>query len=267
MPIEKKLFSNQEDIAVRALFIGKRLNLKKFEHAKRLTAMPYVIQVGANGYAVLFRYGVVVLFNLNAIEENNFLEGMSDFIVEGFEIPAIEEGLVRIEKKGTEGAQPEHIILKEWDLPRMQLVAEVLAKSAVLTHYEEQVKDAFDQMDKVSSAMKSGGWPKSGHSRQLLKHIGMTLSIQRDMVGQIEIEEKPDLLWDMPELTSIYMKTEAEYEITERHQALRNKLALIHQIAETMMGLLQERRTYHVEWYIVILIVIEVILGLYDKFM
>lgn len=260
------LFENTKEVEARALFVGQRLDLKKFEQTSRLTDMPFVIRAGTNGYAVLFRYGVVVLFGLTGIEETAFLRDIQSYINESFEEPQIEDGHFIEDAKNPESVQPEFIRIKKWSLEYLQLFAEVLSKSAVLSHYEEQVKTAFDQMDRVSNDMKTGGWPKGANARHLLKHIGMTLSIQRNMVGQVEITEKPELLWDQPELTAIYMKVDAEYEITERHLALREKLDLIHKTAETMIGLLQEKRTYLVEWYIVILIVIDILMGLFEKY-
>jgi uncharacterized Rmd1/YagE family protein len=40
----------------------------------------------------------------------------------------------------------------------------------------------------------------------------------------------------------------------------------INSTAETLLGLLQDRRTLRVEWYIVILIIIETALSLYELF-
>jgi uncharacterized Rmd1/YagE family protein len=47
---------------------------------------------------------------------------------------------------------------------------------------------------------------------------------------------------------------------------MSRKLALISQTAETALGLLQARSTLRVEWYIVALIVVEIILTLYAMF-
>jgi len=55
-----------------------------------------------------------------------------------------------------------------------------------------------------------------------------------------------------------------EYELIERHRSLERKLELISKTAETLLGLLQNQRSHRVEWYIVILIVIEVFLTLYE---
>jgi len=85
-------------------------------------------------------------------------------------------------------------------------------------------------------------------------------------VGRVEVAEKPDLLWERPELERLYLRLQDEFEIKERHAALERKLELISRTAHTVLELLQNRRNLRVEWYIVILIVFEIILSLYEMF-
>ena len=53
----------------------------------------------------------------------------------------------------------------------------------------------------------------------------------------------------------------------ERQLALERKLEVISRTAETVLDLLQARRSLRVEWYIVILIVMELLLSLYQQFL
>ena len=48
---------------------------------------------------------------------------------------------------------------------------------------------------------------------------------------------------------------------------LNRKLELISRTAETVLELLQHRHSLRVEWYIVILIVVEILLTLYELFL
>ncbi len=54
------------------------------------------------------------------------------------------------------------------------------------------------------------------------------------------------------------------FRILERYTALNRKLELVSRTVETALGLLQARRSLRVEWYIVILIVFEILLTLYQ---
>ena len=61
---------------VRAFFVSDRLNTSGLERGDVLATMPLAFRVNESGVAVLFRYGVVVLIGLNALEEEEFLRGL-----------------------------------------------------------------------------------------------------------------------------------------------------------------------------------------------
>ena len=262
--VDGNFFSDRTAIELRAFFLGKRLNMKALEQSQRLAVSPFMMRAGTDGFAVLFRYGVVVLMGLNAVEETAFLTTMQDFVIDPFDDPEIEENAIRVDESQPEGVETDYIRLKGWDMERLQLVADIFAKSAVLSYYEDRMADTFDRIELVAAELQTGRI-SGRRTRDLLRHIGMTLSIQRKMVGQVEVEEKPEILWDNPELDRLFVRLEDEYELSERHEALKRKLDLVYKTAETMLGLQTGKRTLHVEWYIVILIVIEIFITLGEK--
>ena len=81
------------------------------------------------------------------------------------------------------------------------------------------------------------------------------------MVGRVETGEKPELLWEHPELERLYVRLAEEYELRDR--ALDRKLDVISRTVETLLSLVQTRSSLRVEWYIVLLIVAELLLTTY----
>src|SRR6476619_3325124 len=57
----------------RAFFASERLNTSGLERGDVLATTPLAFRVNENGVAILFRYGVVILIGLNALEEDDFL--------------------------------------------------------------------------------------------------------------------------------------------------------------------------------------------------
>jgi uncharacterized Rmd1/YagE family protein len=90
------------------------------------------------------------------------------------------------------------------------------------------------------------------------------LTTQQRMVGRVETGEKPELLWEHPELERLYMRLADEYELRERDRALDRKLDVISRTLETLLGLVQTRSSARVEWYILFLIVAELVLAIYS---
>jgi uncharacterized Rmd1/YagE family protein len=87
------------------------------------------------------------------------------------------------------------------------------------------------------------------------------------IVGRVEVADKPELTWDHPELERLYVRLADEFEIRERHRVLDRKLELVSRTAQTVLELLQHRHSLRVEWYIVILILVEILLMLYEMFL
>ncbi len=256
------MFDHHKQLTARALFVGQRIELRALERGASLAEAPLMITAGAAGAAVLFRYGVVVLFQLNAIEEAAFIKALRAFVSDAFDEP-VAETLALVIDSGPEGMGANGLRLQDFSLPRLQLVADSLAKSVVLEHYESNIAVSFDRIEPLANELQRFG--RAGHKRrELMRHIGATLAVQAKMVGRVEVTEKPDLLWEYPEMQRLYLRLEDEYEIGERHAALERKLALVSHTAETLLGMLTNKRMLHVEWYIVILIVIEVVIMLYE---
>ncbi|PIX54511.1 MAG: hypothetical protein CO188_08680 [Zetaproteobacteria bacterium CG_4_9_14_3_um_filter_54_145] len=256
-------FAEQQNIIGRGFYIGQRLDIKAFEKARRLATSPLIISAGSQGAAVLFRYGVVVLFGLSTSEEVAFLKDMQGFIIDPFDNYEVEEINLCLTIAQSKPENSGHMPLDEFNLPRLQVVASVLAKSEILSHYEAEVAQSFDRIEPLAHDLQHGG--RFMHKgRELLAHIGDVLMIQGRMVGRVEICEKPELLWEEPQYDRLYLRMAEEYELIERHRALERKLDLVSKTAETLLDLLQNRRSHRVEWYIVILIVIEILLTIYE---
>lgn len=258
------LFDNQKQISVRALFLGERLDLKSFEHTELISNNPPSIRAGSAGVAVLFRYGVVVFFNIQPAEQVSFLDDIRCLVVEPLEAPEREDMIIQCDVTHIEGVEAGQLFLKEFDIRRIHLVAHVLAKSVVLAYYETSLAAHFNRIEPLADKLSHKQRIGSG-SKQLLRHIGESLLTQSKMTGRVEISEKPDLLWDFPELERLHLRLTDEFDLSERHTALERKIDLISRTAETMLTILQNQRTLRVEWYIVILIVVEIVITLMEK--
>ena len=85
-------------------------------------------------------------------------------------------------------------------------------------------------------------------------------------MGRAEVAEKPEITWDDAELDRLHERLGVEYELHDRDVALSRKLDLVAHTAQTYLDLLQNRQSIRLEWYIVILIAVEIVLILYDIF-
>jgi uncharacterized Rmd1/YagE family protein len=255
------VFEGKPRLRARALLIGEHLDLRALDSADSLADNPLVINAGASGAAVLFRYGAVVLFNLSPVEEVSFLKHLEPMLRESFEPPEIEEGDLEVLDSGAERVEKGVIKLRDLSVERLQVVADVLAKSAVLSYYEGSISTTFESIGPFAQSLrgsKAYGFRGRQRDSELLSTIGNILLIQHKTVGLVEVGEKPEVLWERPDLERLYARLEDEYELRERQRALERKLDVISRTAETVLNLLQHKTGLRVEWYIVVLIVVEI---------
>ncbi|MGB7487147.1 MAG: RMD1 family protein [Phormidesmis sp.] len=273
-------WTNKESISVRASILGERLILKGIKKdIEPIATNPLTIKVGETGCAVLLRYGVIVTFDLSSEEESKLLKTLDSHIRDRFETTVSEELSIAFRTQSSEQAvgqsrnhpqeRPKERLennvlwLHQCSAERLQIVAEALAKSVVLDYYEGEVSRLFERIKPFTTAIQ-GTNLRPPKEKELLSYIGGTLLIQQKMLGIVEVGEKPDPVWDYPELDRLYLRLEDEYELKERLVALEQKLALISRTVETALGILQRDSSHRVEWYITILIVIEIGIALYD---
>ncbi len=252
-------------IEFRTVLLGLRIDTKGLEHPDTIGLSPLTLRVGRRAVAFAFRFGVVVFAGVPLADEAPVLDVLRRRVVEALETPEGERFSVTVGGDDDKVDQAGAIFLKDDSIERLQVVANVLAKSLVLAHHETQLAIAFDRIDQLAMELKRKG--RGAHqARELVRQIGDSLLIQHRMVGRVAVEDKPDILWDWPELERFYARLADEYELLERGLAVDRKLTLVGDTIRTLLELVQDQRTVRLEWYIIILIAIEIMLNLYELF-
>ena len=164
-----RLPANQP-LPVRACFLGERLNLRGLPEPA-VTLGPLTLPAGAAGMAVLFRYGVVVLFNLTEAEQKNFLKELRPRVDSPLRRMETEDAQLHVTGKQPEGVTPEGIGIADLEPARLQIVAIALARSVALAYYETAMARAFDLIEPLARHLEK---PRGGgrRMRELLRHIG-----------------------------------------------------------------------------------------------
>jgi uncharacterized Rmd1/YagE family protein len=263
MPKELML-KNLPDLQARALLLGDRLDLRLFKIEDCLATTPLTLEVGTGGgIAVLFRYGVVVLFGVKLEDETKFIDSLKPLLTNSYFTPETEELDIHCGMKSI-GVQSGAVSLDALSLEALQVIADALSKNLVLTLYENKVAGEFDKIEPLAQELATHGKVSSG-SKNLLSKIGHMLLIQHRMVGRAEIGDKPETLWNFPHLEGLYASLEDEFELIERQSALDLKLGLISDTAQTLADVWDNKQLHKLEWYVIGLILFEIVLSLHER--
>jgi len=252
--------SGKTEFSARAILVGERIDLRSLSTAERIGTDPVVIAAGAAGIAVLFRYGAVVLFNVAPLEEADLLRQLHPLVQQPYAVPEIESLSIRIDAATREGMTGNVLTVADYAVERFQLVADILSKSTVLAMYEARAGRSFDLVEPFAIGLQKQR-RSSGSGRELLQQIGVALLSEHNLVGRVEVIDKPEIIWEHSNLERLYLRLEDEFEIRERHLALERKLNLVSHTAQTVLEVLQSRRSLRLEWYVVLLILVEIVLS------
>lgn len=249
------------EFEARAVNVAERIDVRGIE--PRLSKhLPVTVAIGAAGCAMLFRSGAVVFFGVDAIAQESFLRDLGPRLQSPYGTPETERANIRVGEADT--VEPDAVILRESSIERMQVVAEILAKSVVLARNEQEIGTAFGAIEPLAQQMKRSPRRLPWRHSDLVRHIGEAMLVEHQLVDRAEVLEKPELLWDRNDLDRLYARLEDEYEIRERHLVLESKLSVVSTAARTMLELNQARRSLNVEYSIVALIVFEILLAVYQ---
>lgn len=247
--------------------LGDRIEIAGLERSDVLSRIPLTFRTGENGIAALFRYGVAVLVGMSPLEEDDLARQLDPRIVG--KVLRREEEIVQIEvapDKDDQITPAGVIVVKALTTEHTLLIADALATSVILAHDERNVAKVFDVIEPLARELAEHGRTLGGR-RAILKHIGNALLVQHRVSGLVAVAEKPDVLWERPDLEKFYVRLEDEYELKERADLLTRKLTVITDTAKALADLIDTQRSLRLEQIIVVLIAIEIIVAGYQIFM
>ena len=251
---------------VRALQLGESLDIKGLEREDAFSANPLAFRTASGGSVVLFKTGAVVFFNLTPIEEDEMIRGLASRVIRSLDVREVETASVAVKAGDEELVSSAGVLqLRSADQYRLLLVAEALAMSVALAYDERRIARAFERIEPVATSLVRRRLP-AGPQSALLEQIGEALLIQQRLAGREDLDEKPAVLSDNPELERFWAKLVDEYDLPARARAIERKLVVIRETADTITDLISTRTSHRLEWYIIVLICIEIARGLYDRF-
>lgn len=251
---------------VRAVRLGKKINLRELQKNLQFEVAfkdPFVLEYSSKKHIVIFRYGVVVFWGLESGDINHFLSRIAPYVVDIIENQQEEHVEVKTKAKKDE-ISPTGISVNGLTVEKVALISEVLGRSVVLDSFEREVDNILVSFGDITAGFAARG-KTSLSSRTLLKKVGEAMSIQHLTVNQMAMLDKPDLTWDDAHLNEFYRDLADDYEIKDRYSILDDRLQMIFKNVEFILNVIEGRRSLFLEIVIVLLILFEVVIFIYEK--
>jgi uncharacterized Rmd1/YagE family protein len=250
---------------VNAVLIGNDINLKALTNRAAPRKESVLTRLSDKSVAIIYPYGAIVFFNASTTATVELITRCQQYVSQLFSTPETEQFTVLIQPDQPEGIIKSKVSIKKVSKEHLEIIGAALSKSVILEYHENRIGSLFDKIEPIAKSLKERG--KLGYrANDLLKHIGASIMMVQEMVGKIEVTEKPLLLWEHSELEPLHAQLVEDLEIIERQRSLERKIGLISSTAQISLEVLQQHHSHRLELYIIILIAIEIILQLYDMF-
>ena len=261
-------------LTVRALHLGESIDIKGLEREDAFSKNPLGFRTNNGGIAVVFKTGSVAFVNMTPVEEEDLMRGLGERIKQPLETREFESANIDIKPDDDDSISTSGIIqIKTQDPTRLLLIAEALAMSVALAYDERRVASAFERVEPIANDLIKRQLPggmrqqifASGVQPQIYEEIGEALLVQHRLASRADLDDKPDVLWDRPELERFWARLVDEYDLPARARAVSRKLEVIRESADTITDLIATRTSHRLEWYIIALISLEIVLGLLGR--
>ena len=254
-------------MSVRALLLGDRIDTSGLERHEILSTTPLAFRIEGGPFVVFFRYGVVVLFGMTPQQEDEILRSLEGRVIGRLERREEESAQIEIAPDKDEQVTPSGtIVLRALWPEHVLIIADAVATNLILAHDERNVSAVFDVIEPLARELAEHGRTPGGR-RAILKHIGNALLVQQRVSGLVAVAEKPDVLWERPDLERFYARLEDEYELKERADLLTRKLTVISDTGQALADIIDTERSLRLERIIIALILLEVIFTVYQMFL
>lgn len=155
----------------------------------------------------------------------------------------------------------EEIVLKEISALNFNVIALAVAQSVGLEKYEKKLDILFAKSRDIIELTHKFISISRGHIMKFAKHLVLT---RHDMVGNLLLLDKPNILWDNEEAEHLYNSLAKILELHDRHEVALSKLSQIQEDVVLVMDIINHKRSEFLEWIIIILIFIEIVMGIFQ---
>lgn len=157
----------------------------------------------------------------------------------------------------------EAITLKETSIVSLNIIALAISQSVGLETYEHRLDMLFSRSRRIVESIHTFSMTRRSHLLKFTKQLALT---RHDMVSNLLLLDKPNILWDDAQAEALYNRLAFVLELYDRHEIALSKLSQIKEDVMLVMDLINHKRSEFLEWIIIVLIGVEIVMGIMEWF-
>lgn len=255
---------------VETLYVGESIDLKRVqENVKHYTFLnrdnPLVIKLLKDQFAVATKFGAVTFWNVPVKLRGQFFKEIKPYTSSKKDFYLYDEDTKVLIGGSAEKVTFEKIYSTTLGVEKIKIISHVLSQSVALERYEDDIQNNLSELEIIVRNLKDTGRALLSE-KELLRQIGRVLLVKQTAISHLSLFDKPDEIWESPELERLYNLMDAEYELRSRFDILDKKINYLSDISQMLVNFLAEKRSAMLEMIIIFLIVVEIILWFLPPF-
>lgn len=252
------------------VYLGESIDLKKVQENVRQYVYlnrdhPLVVRLLKDQYAVLTKFGAVTFWNVPYRLRMAFLKEIQPYVKSKKDHYQYDEDTKVLAGSDATKITFDKVFLPDLGVQQIKIISYVLSQSVALERYEDEIESSLSEVGTIVDNLKTSGKAMLSE-KQLLQQIGKTLSVKQTTVAHLALFDKPEEVWESPELENIYNRMNAEYELQDRFDVLDEKVKYLSDISQMLMNFLAEKQNAFLEKVIIVLIAIDIVIWFIPPF-
>lgn len=224
-----------------------------------------LVGAGAARSALAFDFGAVVFIGVDEERRRRVIEQVTRLLPSPEPSPPLTENfLLEVREVAAPEVRFDRVVVSTVTAPVLDVVAEVVAQSVAMDYYAKDVEEIEAQFDKIVDRLRTTG--RTENVRELTRFIGLCIALRNDVISTLALFDKPEDTWENEQLDRLYDALRKLLEIDDRYRGLEAKLRLFQENLVVLVDLARQRHTLALEWAVVLLILFEVVVMLFQIF-
>ncbi|MDZ4807965.1 MAG: RMD1 family protein [Bacteroidota bacterium] len=221
--------------------------------------------ISENKYLYVFKHGLVCFLGYTETEIASFLERLHPYCKNYFTQHLSDEFDIETEARAINYGYNK-IEIPASGIEEIRLIMLNASQSVALDHYNQQTSLLLEETNYHTQVLELRGKIDMG-GVELKKYIGRTLNLKNKIAQHLYIFDSPEETWEDENLNKLDIGLKKTFDLQSRFRTIQEGLQIVKENLELFKDLLQYRNSVWLEWVIIILILVEVINLLIEKFL
>lgn len=218
-----------------------------------------VIDIDKDEQIVLFKYGVIVCWDVGYENSKYFKDFLKEYEINSFKKSIVEE-FEYVSSKDYR-IQQDTIYLDTESTFTNIAISYAISQTLKLEYFEKEVQKSIDDNSAIANQLAQSGKIKL-HKKDLSKKIGELFLVKSSLNLHYDLLDTPDFFWEYSEYESYYERMIKYLDLKARVEVLNKKLEVIQELFDMLKGEQNHKYSSLLEWIIIVLIAFEIVMNI-----